>query len=113
LANGSVVEHLDTYPNALALLDYREAAAKPDALAAASVDGIDPDIESIRAERYAGSRAMYLYVNKERMNAGGAMFNFISWYARSLESLDTVSILVAPQRQADAAKYSPLQDVKL
>ncbi len=113
LANGSVVEHLDTYPNAMALLDYREAAAKPDALAAASVDGIEPNIESIRAERYAGSRAMYLYVNKERMNTVAGMLNFIGWYVRSLESFDTVSTLVAPQRQADAAKYSALQDVKL
>jgi phosphate transport system substrate-binding protein len=113
LANGGLVEHLDTYPNAMALLDYREAAAKPDALAAASVDGIDPDIESIRAERYAGSRAMYLYVNKERMNTVAGMLNFINWYVRSLESFDTVSTLVAPQRQANAVKYSPLQDVKL
>ena len=86
LANGSVVERLDTYPNAMALLDYREAAAKSDALAAASVDGIEPNIESIRAERYAGSRAMYLYVNKERMNTVAGMLNFIGWYVRSLES---------------------------
>jgi phosphate transport system substrate-binding protein len=113
LANGSVVEHLETYPNAMALLDYREAAAKPDALTAASVDGIDPNIESIRAERYAGSRAMYLYVNKERMITVAGMQNFINWYVRSMESFDTVSTLVAPQRQADAGKYSPLQDVKL
>jgi phosphate transport system substrate-binding protein len=113
LASGSVLEHLETYPNVMALLDYREAAAKPDALAAASVDGIEPNIESIRAERYAGSRAMYLYVNKERMNTVAGMLNFISWYVRSLDSFDTVSTLVAPQRQADAAKYSPLLDVKL
>jgi len=86
LANGSVLEHLETYPNAMALSDYREVAAKPDALAAASVDGIDPNIESIRAERYAGSRAMYLYVNKERMYTVAGMLNFINWYVRSLES---------------------------
>ena len=113
LANGSVLEHLETYPNAMALLDYREAAAKPDALVAASVDGIDPTVETIRAERYAGSRAMYLYVNKDRMNAGGAMANFLGWYVRSLESFDSITTLVAPQRQADAAKSSALQDVKL
>jgi phosphate transport system substrate-binding protein len=113
LANGSVLEHLETYPNAMALLDYREAAAKPDALAAASVDGIDPTVESIRAERYAGSRAMYLYVNKDRMNAGGGMVNFLGWYVRSLESFDSITTLVPPQRQADAAKSSALQDVKL
>ena len=112
-ANGSVLEHLETYPNAMALLDYREAAAKPDALAPASVDGIDPTIESIRAERYAGSRAMYLYINKDRMNAVGGMANFLGWYARSLESFESITTLVAPQRQADAAKHSALQDVKL
>jgi phosphate transport system substrate-binding protein len=113
LANGSVLEHLETYPNAMALLDYREAAAKPDALAAASVDGIDPNIESINAGRYAGSRAMYLYVNKERLYAVGGMLNFLDWYVRSLERSDSVTTLVAPQRQADATKSSALQDVKL
>jgi phosphate transport system substrate-binding protein len=112
-ANGSILEHLETYPNAMALLDYREAAAQPDALAAASVDGIEPTVESIRAERYAGSRAMYLYVNKDRMNAGGSMANFLGWYVRSLESFDSITTLVAPQRPADAAKNSALQDVKL
>lgn len=110
----SKVYDLDlTYPNAMALLDYREVAAKPDALAAASVDGIDPNIESIRAERYAGSRAMYLYINKDRMNAVGGMLNFVGWYVRSLESFDSITTLVAPQRQADTAKYWALQDVKL
>jgi phosphate transport system substrate-binding protein len=113
LANGSVLEHLETYPNAMALLDYREAAAKPDALAAASVDGIDPNIESINAGRYAGSRAMYLYVNKERLYAVGGMLNFLDWYVRSLERSDSVTTLVAPQRQADATRSSALQDVKL
>ena len=113
LANSSVLEHLETYPNAMALLDYREAAAKPDALAAASVDGIDPTVESIRAERYAGSRAMYLYINKDRMNAVGGMANFLGWYVRSLESFDAITTLVAPQRQADATKSLTFQDVKL
>ena len=112
-ANGSVIEHLETYPNAMALLDYREVSARPDALAAASVDGIDPNIESISAERYAGSRAMYLYVNKERMNSVADMLKFINWYDRSLESPDAVTTLVAPQRQTDAGKYSALQDLKL
>ena len=113
LANGSVLEHLETYPNAMALLDYREAAAKPDVLAAASVDGIEPNIESIRAERYAGSRAMYLYINKDRMNAAGGMANFLGWYVRSLDSFDSITTLVAPQRQADATKSLTFQDVKL
>jgi len=113
LANGSLLEHLETYPNAMALLDFREAAAKPDALAAASVDGIDPNIESINAERYAGSRAMYLYVNKERLFTLAGMLNFVNWYVRSLESSDSVTTLVAPQRQADATKSSAFQDVKL
>lgn len=112
LANGGILEHLETYPNAMALFDYREVAAEPDALAAASVDGIDPSFESISTARYAGSRAMYLYVNKERLNTVAGMLNFIGWYVQSLGGSGSVATLVAPQRQENAARYFLPQDLK-
>jgi phosphate transport system substrate-binding protein len=116
-ADGSLIAHLETYPNAMALLNYGEVMAKPDALAAASVDGVEPSIESITAERYAGSRAMYLYVNKDRVYNVSGMFGFIDMYARSLDST-SFGILVPPPaqanpRQANAAKYLILADLKL
>jgi hypothetical protein len=108
-----VQEHLETYPNSLALLDFREVAARADTFAAASVDGIEPGIDTIIAETYAGSRAMFLYVNTERARGNFAMLSFVDAYRRSLTESSSITTLVAPQRQADAPTYlAPLQEMK-
>jgi len=106
-------EHLETYPNALALLDFREVSAQPETFAAASIDGVEPNIDTIVAETYAGSRAMFIYVNTEHLRVMPAMFSFVSGYRRSVAESWSIPTLVAPQRQADAAKYgAPLQEMK-
>jgi len=106
-------EHLETYPNALGLFDFREIAAKPDTFAAATVDGVEPSMNTIVAGTYAGSRAMFMYVNIEPMRGNPAMFSFVDGYRRSVEESWSITTLVAPQRQADARGYlAPLQEMK-
>jgi phosphate transport system substrate-binding protein len=106
-------ERLETYPNALALLDFREVAAKPDTLVAASVDGVEPGMETIVAETYAGSRAMFMYVNTERARSNPAMFSFVDGFRWSVDESWSITTLVAPPRQANARKYMwPLQEMK-
>jgi phosphate transport system substrate-binding protein len=106
-------EHLETYPNSLALLDFREVAARPDTFAVASVDGVEPGMDTIVAETYAGSRAMFMYVNTERARSNFAILSYVDAYRRSLAESSSVTTLVAPQRQADArAILAPLQEMK-
>jgi phosphate transport system substrate-binding protein len=106
-------EHLDTYPNSLALLDFRQVAGRLDTLAAAAVDGVEPSIDTIIAEKYAGSRAMFLYVNTERAHSNFAVLYFVDAYRRSLAESWSITTLVPPQRQADArAILTPLQELK-
>ena len=106
-------EHLETYPNALALLDFREVAARPDTFAAASVDGVEPAIDTIIAETYPGSRAMFLYVNTERARSSPALLSFVDAYRRSVGESWSITTLVAPPRQADARAYlAPLPELK-
>jgi phosphate transport system substrate-binding protein len=108
-------EHLDTYPNSIALLDFREFATRPDTYAAATVDGVEPGIETIVAETYPGSRAMFMYVNTERAHSNFALLYFVDGYRRSLADSSSIAptTLVAPQRQANArAILAPLQEMK-
>jgi hypothetical protein len=106
-------EHLETYPNSLALLDFREVAARPDTFAAASVDGVEPGMDTIVAETYAGSHAMFIYVNTERARSNFAILSYVDAYRRSLAESSSVITLVAPQRQADArAILAPMQEMK-
>ena len=103
-------EHLDTYPNSMALLDFREVAAWPDPFATASIDGIEPNMDTIVAETYAGSRAMFLYVNTAKPS--GVMFSFVDGFRRSVDESWSITTLVAPRRP-DARKYMvPLQEMK-
>jgi phosphate transport system substrate-binding protein len=106
-------EHLETYPNALALLDFREVVARPDTFAAASVDGVEPAIDTIIAETYPGSRAMFLYVNTERARSSPALLSFVDAYRRSVGESWSITTLVAPPRQAEARAYlAPLPELK-
>jgi phosphate transport system substrate-binding protein len=59
-------EHLDTYPNVMALLSYKNASVDGSSISLASVDGIDASAQSIGTGAYAGSRTMYLYLNSAR-----------------------------------------------
>jgi phosphate transport system substrate-binding protein len=105
-------DHLETYPNSLALLDFREAAARPDTYAAASVDGVEPAIETISAESYAGSQAMFMYVNTERARISSLGY-FVSLYRSSLAQSGPITTLVVPLRQADArTNFEPLAEMK-
>jgi phosphate transport system substrate-binding protein len=105
-------EHLETYPNALALLDFREVAAKPETFAAASVDGVEPGIDTIVAETYAGSRAMFLYVNTANASSSPGMNWFVDGYRRSVAESRSVATLVAPQGPEGRKYGAPLQEMK-
>jgi phosphate transport system substrate-binding protein len=107
-------EHLETYPNSLALLDFREFAAWPDPFAVASIDGVEPGIDSIAAETYTGSRAMFMYVNTERARSNYAVNSFVDAYRRSLADFSSsITTLVAPLRQGDArTNFAPPQELK-
>ena len=106
-------ERLETYPNALVLLDFREAAAKPEVFAAAIIDGVPPSMDTIVAETYAGSRAMFLYVNTARVSVNPGILSFVEGYRMSVEDSWSIATLVAPQHQAGARRYmAPLQEMK-
>jgi phosphate transport system substrate-binding protein len=111
-----LVEQLDTYPNALALLKFKEASARQDTLITASVDGVAPSNETIVAQTYAGSRPMYVYVNSARAAAFRPLMDFILAYERSAMDPFSGSTLVAldpAQRQAEMQSAMTLPDVKL
>ena len=80
--------------------------------AAASVDGVEPSLDTIVAETYAGSRAMFMYVNTERARSNPAMFSFVDGFRRSVDESWSITTLVAPPRQANARKYMSLPEMK-
>jgi len=60
-----------------------------------------------------GSQSGLLQLQTEHVRVIPAMFSFVSVYRRSVAESWTITTLVAPQRQADAAKYwAPLQEMK-
>ena len=110
---GSVVEHLDTYPNAMALLNLREM---PSDLAAASVDGVEPTREAFAADSYVGSRTLYLYVNAQRASANHALFDFVMRFERTALDPGTDLQLVPldeDQRQIEMRNVMTLPEMKL
>ena len=107
-------EHLETYPNSMGLLDFRQFAGTLGTLAAVSVDGVEPGIDTIVAETYPGSRAMFMYVNTERARSNYTVLAFVYDYRRSLAESSSIMTLVGPpRREWNARAYSaPLQEMK-
>jgi phosphate transport system substrate-binding protein len=110
---GNMVEHLDTYPNAMALLNRKDM---PATLVAAAVDGVEPTREAIIADSYVGSRILYLYVNAQHAAANHALFDFVMKFERTALDPGTDLQLVpldADQRQIEMRNVMTLPDLKL
>ena len=111
--DSSLASRLDTYPNAMALLGYRQLADMP-ASVAASIDGVDPSAETIAAGTYPGSRPLYLYVNSLQAMANHSLSDFVLGLERSALTGDLS--LVAPdsaQRQSEMRNAMTLPELIL
>jgi phosphate transport system substrate-binding protein len=113
----NLVSQLDTYPNAMALLKFKEAADKSDTLTSAAVDGVEPSAEMIAAGSYKGARGLYLYVNAARAAATRPVFDFVLGFERAAISGPTSEMslvaLDASQRPTEIQKAMTLPEVKL
>lgn len=69
-------------PGALAVLGFNFLERNADRLQAASVDGVWPDVESIRNEAYPLSRPLFLYVKQAHVSVVPGLMEFL----RSLTS---------------------------
>jgi phosphate transport system substrate-binding protein len=106
---------LDTYPNALALMSFKDLADKP-TFVTASIDGIDATAETIVAGTYLGSRPLYLYVNSAQAVANRAVFDFTLGFERSALGSSSDMSLVAPdpaQRQTEMRNAMTLPELVL
>jgi phosphate transport system substrate-binding protein len=113
--DSNLVGYLEANPNAMVLFDYGYFSNFP--LVAASIDGVEPNSETIIAGTYLGSRAMYLYVNTSRARTVPNMQDFVLWYVRSVVYSGAIpTTLVAPvseQRKAEMLSAVALHDMKL
>lgn len=112
--DNNLASRLDTYPNALALINAKQLADLPSSVAA-SIDGVDPTPETIVSGTYLGSRPLYLYVNSGRAAANRALYDFLLGFERSALGSWEMS-LVAPdaaQRQAEMRNAMSLPELVL
>jgi phosphate transport system substrate-binding protein len=99
--DNNLASRLDTYPNALALLNFKQLVDMPAAVAA-SIDGVDPSEETIAAGTYLGSRPLILYVNSGQVAANRALYDFVLDFERSALAGDTSLLAPDPaQRQTE------------
>jgi phosphate transport system substrate-binding protein len=111
--DSSLASRLDTYPNAMALLNYKQLADMP-ASVAASIDGVEPSADTIAAGTYPGSRPLYLYVNSLQAMASHSLSDFVLGLARSALTGD-LSLVVpdSAQRQSEMRNAMMLPELIL
>jgi ABC-type phosphate transport system substrate-binding protein len=89
---------LDTYPNAIALLDYREAMERP-SFVPASIDGVEPTARTIFGATYIGSRPLYLYVNSGRAAYTPYLHEFVMGFERAaLQRTQDAGLALEPEQ---------------
>jgi phosphate transport system substrate-binding protein len=64
-----IARELVTHPNALGVFGYRFLEANKETLRGVAVDGANPTPENAYAGTYAGTRTLYLYVKRARLDA--------------------------------------------
>ena len=54
-------------PNAIGIFEYPLQYSSLKGLSVSSLEGVQPSLQSIESGAYTGSRALYLYVNRQRV----------------------------------------------
>jgi phosphate transport system substrate-binding protein len=111
--DNNLASRLDTYPNAMALINVKQLMELATSVAA-SIDGVDPSAETIVAGSYPGSRPLYLYVNSGQAAANHALYDFLSGFERSALAGDTTFVAAdAAQRQTEMRNAMTLPELIL
>ncbi|MDQ1156284.1 phosphate transport system substrate-binding protein [Sphingomonas sp. SORGH_AS 950] len=76
-----IVQKLQSNPDALGVFGYSYLEENRNTVNGVAIDGIAPSYEAIAADRYPGSRLLYLYVKKAHLDAIPGLRQFLSLYA--------------------------------
>ena len=105
---------LQLRPNAIGILGYSLYIRNANAFVASSITGVTPTSETIAAGTYAGSRALYLYVNQER---SGLMARFLVNEILKTRTYLVDTVAITPPDTPRAANtenlWAKLPDLKL
>jgi phosphate transport system substrate-binding protein len=116
LAGENLLGHLETNPNALGIVSYRDYQTISGTLVVSAVDGIEPAMQTIAAGTYPGSRELFVYMNKTRAFADPRIQPVVASYLRSLEAMSDATAILPPdaaQRGRNSSNLYMLQDLRL
>ena len=72
-----ISQSLGSNPNAIAIVSHVFFVQNAAELQSNVLDGVDPSIENIASEKYAASRALYLYVNRASVSVTPLALEFV------------------------------------
>ncbi|MGE7206327.1 substrate-binding domain-containing protein [Sphingomonas sp. NPDC019816] len=78
-----IVQKLQSNPNAIGIFGYSYLEENRHIVDGVAIDGVMPSYQAIAAERYPGSRPLYIYVKKAHLDAIPGLRRFLILYARN------------------------------
>ncbi|WP_343525113.1 substrate-binding domain-containing protein [Sphingomonas sp.] len=78
-----IVQKLQSNPNAIGVFGYSYLEENRTTVNGVSINGVAPTYQAIAADRYPGSRPLYLYVKKGHLDAIPGLRRFLALYAEN------------------------------
>ncbi|MDQ1230926.1 substrate-binding domain-containing protein [Sphingomonas sp. SORGH_AS_0879] len=76
-----IVQKLQANPDALGVFGYSYLEENRQTVNGVTIDGVAPTYDAIAADRYPGSRPLYIYVKKAHLDAIPGLRRFLTLYA--------------------------------
>ena len=102
-----IVQKLGTNPNAVGVFGYSYLEQNPGTLVGVPLGGVSPSYETIAANRYPGSRPLFIYVKKAHLDAVPGLRKFVELYATMWDpngALTRRGLIAAPAEVRAASK---------
>jgi len=80
-----LVQGVSGDPNALGYFGFAYYENNQDTLKALAVDGVEPNVETIRSAEYPLSRPLFIYVSKQAVKQNKAVEPFVDFYLDNLD----------------------------
>lgn len=77
-----IISKLTTNPTSIGAFGFSYLEGNRDKIRGLTIDGIQPSMETITAEEYPGSRAMYIYIKKAHLGAVPGLMEYAAEFAK-------------------------------
>lgn len=106
--DNELVKGIEANPHAIGFFGYAYYQDNIDKLRTVSIDGVEPNAQSVNSGEYPGARPLFIYTSAETMKSKPQVAEFVNYYLANIDQIVAEAGYFAPsapERAGDAAAW--------